>query len=347
MVFLITASHVIAVMDEQKLYLLLRKHSQGTCTAEELAALEDWYRAMGQQLPEQAITPGSEAAQQLTQQKLSELRARIANAGNATSLKAVKTGSWRKVLRYAALWAGVLLLGAAGYYLLNPRNTGSHKSDTAYVSELKNFNRFITLPDGSIVILHAGSKLEYPTAFTGKTREVFLSGEAYFDIKHDSLKAFIINTGKVKTTVLGTAFNIKAYPDLPEITVSVTRGKVKVEDDKAVLGVLTPDQQIVYNTKNATALQQKVNAAVKSNWTMSNMIFENVTFETIAVNLGKRYDVNIQFSNESLKQCPVTASFTGTEPLKEVLDVICQVRNATYTIENGHNVLIRGKGCNL
>lgn len=344
MVFLITASHVIAIMDEQNVYILLKKYSQGTCTAEELTALEAWYEALGQQLPEQVIAPDSGEAHQLTQQKLLELKTRI---GNTQQLKVVKIPGWKKVLRYAAVWAGILLLGAAGFYLLYPDTSGPGKGNTLYISEQQSFNRFITLPDGSIVILHAGSKLEYPEAFTGKTREVLLSGEAYFDIKHDSLKAFIINTGRVKTTVLGTAFNIKAYPDAPEITVSVTRGKVKVEDDKAVLGVLTPDQQIVYNTNSATAIHQKVNAMAKSSWTTTNMIFENATFETIAVNLSKRYDVNIQFNDETLKQCPVTASFTGTEPLKEVLDVICQVRNATYTIENGHNVLIKGKGCNL
>lgn len=338
MVFLITASHVVAVMDDQNLYNLLRKYSQGNCTAEELAALEAWYTALGRQLPDQVIDPESEAAQLLTRQKLLELRSRLEQP---VMLQVVRTPLWKKVFRYAAIWIGIAVALGTGYYLLR---TGTHHID-GYATAQSGFNRFITLPDGSTVILHAGSKLEFPDAFTGSSREVRLSGEAYFDIRRDSVKPFIINTGKLKTTVLGTAFNIKAYPGIPEITVSVTRGKVKVEDARKVLAVLTPDQQIVYNTEEETASQQTVNANTKISWTTADMTFENATFETIAASLSRRYQVNIEFSNEALKQCQIRVSFTGTESLKEVLDVICQVRNATYTIENGHDVLIKGKGC--
>ena len=70
--------------------------------------------------------------------------------------------------------------------------------------------RYITLPDNSSVVLHAGSKLQYPVSFNGNSREVTLWGEAYFDITSNLAKPFIIHTGKVKTTVLGTAFNIKS-----------------------------------------------------------------------------------------------------------------------------------------
>lgn len=341
MVFLITASHVVAVMDDQNLYKLLRKYSQGNCTAEELAALEAWYAALGRQLPDQVMVPESDAAQLLTRQKLQELRNRLEQPVALPGLQVVKTPLWKKVFRYAAIWTGILVALGTGYYLLrtNSSRTGE------YAVEQSGFNRFITLPDGSTVILHAGSKLEFPDAFTGTSREVQLSGEAYFDIRRDSLKPFIINTGKLKTTVLGTSFNIKAYPGLPEITVSVTRGKVKVEDARKVLAVLTPDQQIVYNTEEETASQQTINANAKISWTTADMTFENATFETIAANLSRRYQVNIQFSNEALKQCQIRVSFSGTESLKEVLDVICQVRNATYTIENGHDVLIKGRGC--
>ncbi|WP_177192063.1 FecR family protein [Chitinophaga arvensicola] len=320
------------------MYHLLKKYSQGTCTATELAALEAWYAALGRQLPDQVIDPESDAAQLLTRQKLQELKSRM---GQPAAMQVVKTPLWKKVLRYAAIWIGVVATIGAGYYLLH-----DNRQTNGYAMEASRFNRYITLPDGSTVILHAGSQLQFPEAFTGTNREVTLSGEAYFDIRRDSLKPFIINTGRLKTTVLGTAFNIQAYPGVHEITVSVTRGKVKVEDDRKVLAVLTPDQQIIYNTTNATAAQQTVNASAKINWTTTDMTFENATFETIAANLNRRYQVNIQFSNEALKQCPIRVSFTGTESLKEVLDVICQVRNATYTIDNGHDVLIRGKGCN-
>ncbi|MGN7821341.1 FecR family protein [Chitinophaga sp. 22536] len=331
-------------MDEQNLYVLLQKYSQGACTEEELTMLEGWYATLGQDLPDEVIDPQSEAAKQLTQRQLLALRARLSAAPVAPPLKAVKLRTMGKWWRYAAIWASVLVLVGAGYwwYSNSDRTTVSVRR---YADGQTNFDRYLTLPDGSTVVLHRGSRLVVPEHFNGLSREVTLLGEAYFDIRSDSLKPFVINTGQLKTTVLGTAFNISAYPEQAEITVSVTRGKVKVEDGTKVLAVLTPDQQIVYNIKNAAARQEAVNAAARANWTTNEMVFENATFETIANTLSKRYEVNIQFSDDALKQCPVRVSFAGTESLEEVLDVICGVRNATYQIENGRDVLIKGKGC--
>src|SRR5688572_8298430 len=104
--------------------------------------------------------------------------------------------------------------------------------------------QFLRLPDGSTVLLNEGSKLEYPITFSGDTREVFLQGEGYFDIQHNPSKPFVVKTANVTTTVLGTAFNVKAFPSEKHITVTVTRGKVKVSKDEKVLGVITHDQQI-------------------------------------------------------------------------------------------------------
>ncbi|MBC9932061.1 FecR family protein [Chitinophaga qingshengii] len=326
-------------MDEKNLYVLLQKYCQGTCSDEELKTLEAWYADLGQHLPDEAIDPQSEAAQQLTAQQLTALKARL-----ATPLKVVKPASWKRVLRYAAIWAGILLLAGAGYQWY--RHYADHPGTVRrYASGQTAFDRYLTLPDGSTVVLHRGSRLVYPEQFNGPAREVTLLGEAYFDIRSDSGKPFIINTGQLKTTVLGTAFNISAYPERTEITVSVTRGKVKVEDGTKVLAVLTPDQQIVYDTRSAAARQESVNALARTSWTTNDMVFENATFETIANTLSKRYEVNIRFSDDALKQCPIRVSFAGTESLEAVLDVICSVRNATYTIENGHDVLIKGKGC--
>ncbi|WP_143307191.1 FecR family protein [Chitinophaga vietnamensis] len=324
-------------MDEQQLFVLLRKYSQGTCNAEELQALEAWYASLGQQLPDEVIDPGSDAAQQLVAQQLRALRAQL------QPLQVVRRRPWQKWWRYAAVLAVLLVAGGSGYYLLKPGAHAPQQRVSSDAGKAADFSRYLTLPDGSSVVLHAGSRLIYPDVF-GSKREVTLYGEAYFDIRADSLKPFIITSGKLKTTVLGTAFNISAYPGQKEITVSVTRGKVRVEDDRKVLAVLNPDQQIVYNTEDASAQQQQVNALARSSWTTNDMIFENATFETIANTLSKRYEVNIAFSDEALKQCPIRVSFSGTESLEEVLDVVCAVRNATYTIDKG-DVMIKGKGC--
>jgi ferric-dicitrate binding protein FerR (iron transport regulator) len=87
--------------------------------------------------------------------------------------------------------------------------------------------QLINLPDGSKVVLNANSKLEYPPGFSNNTREVYLDGEAYFDIAHDPGKPFIVHTGSISTRVLGTAFNINAYRSQQFVEVTVTRVKWK------------------------------------------------------------------------------------------------------------------------
>jgi ferric-dicitrate binding protein FerR (iron transport regulator) len=259
----------------------------------------------------------------------------------------MNTPAWKKAGRWAAVLAGVALLSGVLFFSLQ-RRLSPHKQPAGRQTLAGlDHSRYVTLPDGSKVVLHAGSHLEYPAAFSGTVREVTLSGEAYFDIQQDRSRGFVINTGSVRTTVLGTAFNIKAYPGSHQIVVSVTKGKVKVEDGPKMLAVLTPDQQIVYNIKEATMAQRQVNALDQISWTREDMVFESVPFETIAASISKRYHVNITFSNEALKQCLVRASFSGTESLEEVLTVLCTVRNATFTIEDDQHITIDGKGCSV
>ncbi len=328
-------------MDVHVLYELLEKYQAGKCTDEELERLDKWFASLGGERPDHLWKEGGEAASRLTQEKLQELKRRL----NITPAPVISISRWKKARRWVAMIAGAALLSGSLYYLLQPESrqqqlVKSHRRPVHH-------NRHITLPDGSTVVLHADSRLEYPAAFNKSTREVTLVGEAYFDIKRDTVKPFIIHSGRLRTTVLGTAFNIKAYKDAPEITVSVTRGKVKVEteDDRKLLAVLTPDQQVVYSMKDAAAQQQRVVAIVQTNWTQQDMVFENESFGEIIGVLEARYGTKIVFDNPALTECLIRASFSGKETLDEVLSVLCTVRNATYHTDKDHRIIIQGEGC--
>src|SRR6202012_4985743 len=144
--------------------------------------------------------------------------------------------------------------------------------------------------------------LDYPAAFPADSREVTLRGQAYFDVRHDDRKPFIIHTGKVSTTVLGTAFNISS--DSNKVTVSVTGGKVRVQDGKKILAELTPNQQIVYKVPEEAAEKTTVNAEqLVTNWTKQDMEFDGDSFGGIAEVLSKRYGVMIRFKNPELTKC--------------------------------------------
>ncbi|MDR6785747.1 transmembrane sensor [Pedobacter africanus] len=254
-----------------------------------------------------------------------------------------KKGPW--------LWmaaASLLLMVAAGLWL----NQSNEKiSVPAPITKVKQeypkdtTHKWVKLPDGSSVQLNRGSYLEYADSFEGKAlREVRLIGEGYFDIKHDARHPFVIHTGRIKTTVLGTAFNISAYKANQAVTVTVTRGKVKVEDEKRVLAVLTPDQQLAWDVKKPEPVKAKVNAEAVTEWKKHDLIMDDITLEQAAQMIATRYGVKTNFKNEKMKNCRFTAAFLNRDDLTQVLKVTESVTGATITLKN-NLVTFDGQGC--
>ncbi|MES2278636.1 MAG: FecR domain-containing protein [Bacteroidota bacterium] len=209
-----------------------------------------------------------------------------------------------------------------------------------------NQKKEVVLSDGSRIWLNAGSELKYPEKFNGTTREVFLSGEAYFDIKHDDRKAFIVHTGSLITTVLGTAFDIKAGKTDRLIIVTVTRGKVSVSEGKRLLGFITPNQQISYNQQNKLHVQTAVDASQVIAWQSAELRFEDITFQEAAKILSERFNVKITFSNDKIKACRFSGSALSGKNIDQVLKVICAFNNARYNYNKDGSISIDGKGCN-
>lgn len=316
---------------------LLEKYKSGACTPEELQALESWYESWRHPEAEELDWKEDEELAQELLADFSDYRRR--------KEALFRTGSSRQTWwRAAAVVVPILGIGAL-LWMSRPGATEQAKPVLAVSPDNGDGRRFILLPDSSTVVLQKGSSLIYPEEFKGDKREVTLTGEAYFDIHQQKDKPFVIYSGKVVTTVLGTAFNIRAYPDQPSVTVTVTRGKVKIEEEKSrkLLGILLPDQQIVYNN-NEVAETRAVKAVETVAWVKQGLDFISVPFEEIARQVSDRYQVNISFANPALKRCRIRATFEGTESLERVLMILCTVRDATYKID-GDQVIIDGEGC--
>jgi ferric-dicitrate binding protein FerR (iron transport regulator) len=207
-----------------------------------------------------------------------------------------------------------------------------------------NKKQTIHLPDGSTAILNADSHLDYPSAFTGSTREIYLSGEAYFDIKHDPAKPFLVHTGKIVTRVLGTAFDIRAYPGDETIKVTVTRGKVQVLKENKSLGLITANQQISFSKTTEKAIQKTVDSKALVAWKPQEIAFNDISMQDAAGKIEERFNVHVEFANPLIKNCRVTATFSEDDMLDEMLTVICGVTKSQYTIQN-NKIIINGKGC--
>lgn len=317
---------------------LLEKYKAGTCSPEELQALENWYESWRHPAAEAVAWRSDEELAQELLQDFREVRRRKDALFNGE-----RRHTW---WRAAAVLAPIIGIGALLWFSRPSSPTAGNTAGPvlAVASKKPDSKRFILLPDSSTVVLREGSSLKYPAHFNGDTREVTLIGEGYFDIRNQPGKPFLIHSGKLVTTVLGTAFNIKAYPGQESVTVTVKRGKVKIEEEKGgkLLGILLPDQQIVYNPEKVETVPVK--AAETVAWLKKGMDFNAVPFEDIAQQINEQYQVKIRFANEIMKQCRIRATFEGTETLDKVLFVLCTVSNASYTI-SGDEVVISGEGC--
>jgi hypothetical protein len=213
--------------------------------------------------------------------------------------------------------------------------------------------RKVALNDGSFVILQAGSELRFPEIFDDK-REVYLTGEAFFEVARDTTRPFLVYSDEIVTKVLGTSFSIKAYAEEDEIVVAVKTGKVSVftQDDheKPVKQIrqeviLTPNQQAVYDRKADRVVKKLAdNPQIIEQHPSLKMHYTNTPVVEIFEAIEKSYGVEIQFNQEVLAGCTLTTDM-AEEGLYERIAIICHALGAQYKVQETSIVIETQGGC--
>lgn len=183
----------------------------------------------------------------------------------------------------------------------------------------------LTLNDGTQVWLNSASELSFPVHFSGTERKVKLSGEAYFEVTKNNEKPFVVHLGKQKVEVLGTFFDVTAYPDDTCIYTTLLNGRVLVSEGENS-EMLTPGEQAVFDGKKFTV--RKVNANLYCSWIRDRFVFTGENLEMVARKLERWYNVQFFFANESLK----TESFTGSIPKYAELSQVLKMLEMTASI---------------
>jgi len=278
--------------------------------------------------------------------------------------KAKIIGLYRTMGKIAAVFIPAFLLGIMYVNINNPGN--NIKANAQNFCEIKaplGAKSEITLPDGSHVLLNAGSKLKYFTDFNIKNRNIQLEGEAYFKVAKNKKIPLIVSAANIKIRAVGTEFNVKVYSNERLIETTLIEGVVEISKtgDKVGLGEkisLTPNQKAVYvkaddklsvyGTTNKEKEKPVANTTLKEiyikpvvydqvdvepiiAWTQDKLMFRSETLENICVKLNRKYDVSFEFENESVKNL----RFTGTledETIEQVLNVIKTISPIDYTI---------------
>ncbi|MGC3944685.1 MAG: FecR domain-containing protein [Chryseolinea sp.] len=199
----------------------------------------------------------------------------------------------------------------------------------------------IQLSDGSTIHLNASSSLRYPARFTGGTREVYLRGEAFFEITRDPSKPFIVHTDKVATEVLGTSFNIDA--DSAAVAVTVATGKVKVSD-QLQQEVLLPNEHVEVVRRSGHMTRSHVNVNAVLAWMNNTLVFDNIALGEAARKLERWYGVRVMLDNVRLSHCRITGTYRN-ESLRHVLEAITFTTGAKFQISANGSVTLSGNGC--
>ena len=251
-----------------------------------------------------------------------------------------KNDGLTSMVRYAAVFLAIISFSALMVYL-NVENTNVETNETAELIEKQNPNGQKTtfvLEDGTIVKLNADSKLTFPKVFAGHERNVTLEGEAFFDVKRDENRPFIVETKDLTTTVLGTSFNIKSYQEEGESSVAVASGKVKVmkSHDTSILGnqfiLLNKNQMVTYNlSDNSITKKESISDEVFS-WKDNIIHFNQTDFDFIISTLKRWYGVDFIITSKNSFEGRFNAKYYD-EPLDLVLEGLKGEYNFNYKIE--------------
>jgi len=200
---------------------------------------------------------------------------------------------------------------------------------TPYGSKTK-----LDLPDGSTVWLNDGSKLRFPQQFNEKTRTVYLTGEAYFNIQHNPKKPFLVKTPEINIRVLGTKFNVMAYPDESNVETTVETGKVLIEriteQGKSIVE-LGPDQRSVFNKNTGETYTNKVHTDEYTSWKDGKLILRNDPLDKAVKKIERWYNVDIELIDPELAEYTYSATIID-ESITTLLDYFKMVTPIDYTL---------------
>jgi transmembrane sensor len=259
----------------------------------------------------------------------------------------VKKNIWlqgQMLQRYTTA-AVVLLFISLGFYIYNEKQGIDSNQQIVILKdyfETGHRQKKLTLPDGTTVTMNSDSKLGIAMAsFNDKTREVWLEeGEAFFEVAENPAKPFIVHARNLETTVKGTSFNVKAYRELDQNSVSVRSGKVAVSNDGKLLGELTKNEQIIYNKNNGEIQNVSSNWRESAAWMEHRLVMKRADIKELRLRLRQQFDVELIANNDVLKGTLLNSTFEKGVSLKQVLDVISAVYDVKYDLSQKGKVII-------
>lgn len=332
-------------MERQQLSALLKKQLYGTITTQEFAQLKQLVFSLDEQLVEQCLYEVWEAYEpthKRNQKSFEIVKANLKRIIQPQNTRIEQPKALPKAaipyLYYIQRIAAFILLPlmlSFGVYYFTKKSTLSDLAKNQYSIETANGERTrLVLPDGTRVIVSANTTFTYPATFGKQSREVSLSGEAYFDVTHNTGLPFVVKSKDLSIKVLGTKFNVYAYPRENYFEASLVEGKIQAysERNKKKIMTLLPNEKVRYNYANETFEKSTTDLQVETAWTRGDLYFQSETLLSILPKLERYYGVKFDI-NGQLPNTVLTASYHETD-VNEILRNLAIHYRFSYT-KNG------------
>lgn len=244
---------------------------------------------------------------------------------------------WRVFYKYVA---AILVLGLISYFsywrgesnLKNVLTEVDIEVEAPLGSQTK-----LRLPDGTSVVLNAGSRITYPQDFGVDSRDVKLQGEGYFEVTHNPKIPFNVRTKDLHIRVLGTKFNFRDYPGDKEAIVSLLEGKIALDNRlrrEAEL-ILLPNECVILDKKVGVMRKELKKSGSDLKWIDGILSFDEVLLPEVVQILERNYGVRITFANDSLKELRFYGNFSRTDQsIKEILEALSATEKVRYILKN-------------
>lgn len=233
--------------------------------------------------------------------------------------KSKKSKSIRVIGMRFAKYAAVILLFIALPVVFFMGNKMGQGENTQTTISCENGDRTsITLPDGSEVWLNSGSQLTFDNNFKNGKRQTYLTGEAYFSVKKDPQNPFVVNTSDINVEVLGTEFNLKAYPEENTISATLVTGSLRV-NSKTQHTIIKPNQKLIFSKENSKmGLLELTDLSPEVEWKNGRFVFSNESLAEMKSRLEHWFDVEIEFADVQVQQ----RRFSGTIDRESILEAL-------------------------
>lgn len=318
---------------------IIVKYLNNQCSEGEQVLVEAWYKSF-----ENNPDGISDMSEDERSELLQRVRQNIDRKINPVQIYTPPRWTW-----YASGVAAMLLVVIGLSFYFSPKsekNLSRIASDIPLSDWAKYENSSakilkISLPDGSTVWLQPKTQLSYNQS-DRVYRQVNLKGEAFFDVRRDETRPFLIYSGKMTTKVLGTSFNVKAYPEMEKFEVSVVTGKVSVMNESEKEIFVTPKQQVVLENRTDALTINELPKNKTFYWELATLTFDDIPIQDVVEDIEDNFNVKINL-NPKLRDCRLSGNFSQ-EHLPTILEIICKSIDAEYVMD-GQEIYLRGEGC--